>query len=113
MEQKEEKVGLTVKKADDFNEWYTQIVLKADLMDYSLVSGCIVFKPNSYEIWENIQKEFDRKIKQSGHRNCYFPMFIPESLLKKEAEHFAGFTPEVAWVTQGGNSQLAERLAIR
>ena len=112
MEQKEE-IGLTVKKSEDFNEWYNQVVLKADLIDYSSVSGCIILKPNSYGIWEKIQQAFDEKIKRSGHKNCYFPMFIPESLLKKEAKHFEGFTPEVAWVTQGGNSQLNERLAIR
>jgi len=112
MEQKEE-IGLTIKKAEDFNEWYNQVVLKADLIDYSSVSGCIILKPNSYGIWEKIQQVFDEKIKRSGHKNCYFPMFIPESLLKKEAKHFEGFTPEVAWVTQGGNSQLNERLAIR
>jgi len=116
MEQKsneKENVGLTVKKSEDFNEWYNQVVLKADMIDYSSVSGCIVFKPNSYGIWEKIQKIFDDKIKQSGHRNCYFPMFIPESLLKKESEHFEGFIPEVAWVTKGGNSELNEKLAIR
>ncbi len=116
MEQKgneKENVGLTVKKSEDFNEWYSQVVLKADMIDYSSVSGCIVFKPNSYGIWEKIQKVFDDKIRQSGHRNCYFPMFIPESLLKREAEHFEGFTPEVAWVTKGGNSELNEKLAIR
>ncbi|HLG24569.1 MAG TPA: proline--tRNA ligase, partial [Candidatus Nanoarchaeia archaeon] len=112
MEQKEQ-VGITVKKSEDFNEWYNQVVIKADLIDYSLVSGCIILKPNSYEIWEKIQKIFDGKIKQSGHRNCYFPMFIPESLLKKEAKHVEGFTPEVAWVTHAGNSELNERLAIR
>ncbi len=113
MEEKELQQGLTIKKSEDFNEWYNQVVLKADLIDYSSVSGCIIFKPNSYSIWEKIQAVFDAKIKKSGHRNCYFPMFIPESLLKKEAEHFEGFTPEVAWVTIGGNSELNERLAIR
>ena len=112
MEQKEE-IGLTIKKSEDFNEWYNQVVLKADLIDYSSVSGCIILKPNSYSVWEKIQRIFDDKIKRSGHKNCYFPMFIPESLLKKEAQHFAGFTPEVAWVTKGGNSELNERLAIR
>ena len=112
MEQKEE-LGLTVKKSEDFNEWYNQIVLKADMIDYSSVSGCIVFKPNSYSIWEKIQKIFDDKIKKSGHKNCYFPMFIPESLLKKEAEHVEGFNPEVAWVTRAGDTDLNEKLAIR
>ena len=113
MESKEENLGLTAKKSEDFNEWYNQVVLKADMIDYSLVSGCIIFKPNSYAIWEKIQKIFDDKIKRSGHKNCYFPMFIPESLLKKEAEHVEGFSPEVAWVTRAGDTELNEWLAIR
>lgn len=113
MEQKEEQLGLSVKKSEDFNEWYNQLVLKADMIDYSSVSGCIVFKPNSYAIWEKIQHIINDKIRRSGHRNCYFPMFIPESLLKKEAEHIEGFSPEVAWVTKAGNTELSERLAIR
>ena len=113
MEQKEDQLGLSVKKSEDFNEWYNQVVLKADMIDYSLVSGCIVFKPNSYSIWEKIQEIFDSKIKSSGHKNCYFPMFIPESLLKKEAEHVKGFNPEVAWVTRAGDTELNEKLAIR
>ena len=83
--EEKEQLGLTAKKSEDFNEWYNQIVLKADMIDYSSVSGCIIFKPNSYSIWEKIQQIFDDKIKRSGHKNCYFPMFIPESLLKKEA----------------------------
>ncbi len=110
---KEEELGLTVSKSEDFNEWYNQIVLKADLMDYSSVSGCIVFKPVSYALWEQIRDIFDSKIKSSGHKNCYFPMFIPESLLRKEAEHIEGFSPEVAWVTKAGDSDLDEKLAIR
>ena len=113
MEEKQEELGLTVKKSEDFNEWYNQVVLKADMIDYSLVSGCIVFKPNSYAIWEKVQMIFNDKIKRSGHKNCYLPMFIPESLLKKEAEHVEGFSPEVAWVTKAGNSDLNEKLAIR
>ena len=112
MEEKEE-LGLTVKKSEDFNEWYNQVVLKADMIDYSSVSGCIIFKPNSYAIWEKVQEIFNDKIKKSGHKNCYFPMFIPESLLKKEAEHVQGFSPEVAWVTKAGNTELSEKLAIR
>ena len=109
----EKDLGISARKAEDFNEWYNQVVTKSDIIDYSSVSGCIIFKPGSYEVWENIQKIFDEKIKQSGHKNCYFPMLIPESLLKKEAAHFSGFTPEVAWVTRGGNSELSEKLAIR
>ncbi len=112
-EQKEETLGLTIKKSEDFNEWYNQVVLKADMIDYSSVSGCIVFKPNSYQIWEKIQAVFNWKIEKSGHKNCYFPMFIPERLLTKESKHFEGFTPEVAWVTKGGDSELNEKLAIR
>ncbi|MBI4143977.1 proline--tRNA ligase [Candidatus Woesearchaeota archaeon] len=107
------QAGITVKKGEDFSEWYQQILLKADLIDYSPVSGCYVIKPNAYFIWEQIQAWFDREIKKLGVKNAYFPLFIPESLLKKESKHVEGFAPEVAWVTQGGNSQLAERLAVR
>jgi prolyl-tRNA synthetase len=112
-EQKQEDVGITVKKDEDMSEWYTQVVIKSELADYSSVSGCIIFRPNSYEIWENITKAFDAKIKKTGHRNCYFPLFIPESLLIKESKHVEGFTPEVAWVTHAGNTPLNEKLAIR
>src|SRR3989344_6370812 len=103
---KEETMGLTIKKSEDFNEWYSQVVLKADLIDYSSVSGCIIFKPNSYQIWEKIQAIFNEKIAKSGHKNCYFPMFIPERLLLKESQHVEGFSPEVAWVTKAGNTEL-------
>lgn len=105
--------GITVKKSTDFSEWYTQVMQKADLADYSAVSGCVIYKPNSYAIWEKIQKEVDKRIKAIGVKNAYFPLFIPEKLLKKEATHIAGFSPEVAWVTEAGNSKLDERLAIR
>lgn len=105
--------GITVKKTEDFSEWYTQVVLKSGLADYAPVKGCMIFREHSYAIWEKIQEIFDKKIKATGHRNVYFPLFIPESFLKKEAEHFQGFVPEVAWVTVGGDSQLEERLAIR
>ncbi|MBI2647414.1 proline--tRNA ligase, partial [Candidatus Woesearchaeota archaeon] len=113
MGERQERLGINVKKSEDFNEWYNQVILKADLIDYSPVSGCIILKPNSYAIWEKIQNIFNEKIKKSGHKNCYFPMFIPESLLKKEAEHIEGFSPEVAWVTKAGDTELNERLAIR
>jgi len=105
--------GVTVKKNEDFSEWYTQVVLKSGFADYAPVKGCMIFRENSYSIWEKIQELFNQKIKATGHRNVYFPLFIPESLLKKESEHFEGFMPEVAWVTQGGDSQLEEKLAIR
>lgn len=106
-------MGITVKKSKDFSEWYTQTVLKSCLADYAPVRGCMVFREHSYAIWERIQEIFNRKIKATGHRNVYFPLFIPESFLKREAEHFAGFTPEVAWVTMGGDTPLEEKLAIR
>jgi len=105
--------GITVKKSEDFSEWYTQVVQKSELADYAPIKGCMIFRENSYAIWEKIQEIFNQKIKSTGHKNVYFPLFIPESLLKREAEHFQGFTPEVAWVTAGGDSPLEERLAIR
>ncbi len=106
-------LGVAVKKSEDFSEWYTQVVLKSGLADYAPIKGCMVFRELSYAIWERIQEIFNGKIKRTGHRNVYFPLFIPESFLKKEAEHFAGFVPEVAWVTVGGDTPLEERLAIR
>jgi prolyl-tRNA synthetase len=105
--------GVTVKKSDNFSEWYVEVVQKSGLADYSPIKGCMIFKAQSYSIWEKIQEVFNKKIKSTGHKNVYFPMFIPESFLKKEAEHFEGFVPEVAWVTQGGDTVLEERLAIR
>jgi prolyl-tRNA synthetase len=108
-----EKLGITIKKEEDFSEWFTQVVLKAELADYSSGKGFMVIRPNGYEIWENIKNFFDSEIKKTGHRNAYFPTLIPESLLKKEAEHFAGFVPEVFWVTKSGNSELSEHFAVR
>ncbi|MFQ6080552.1 MAG: proline--tRNA ligase [Candidatus Bathyarchaeia archaeon] len=107
------EMGITVKKAEDFSEWYTQVVLKSKLADYAPVKGCIVFRAYSYAMWEKIQDYFDEKIKETGHKNVYFPLFIPERFLKKEAEHFKGFVPECAWVTRGGDSELKEKLAVR
>lgn len=111
---KEEKneLGITAEK-DEFSEWFTQLMLKAELADYTDVSGAIVFRPVSYSIWEKIKDECDRRFKKLGIKNCYFPLFIPEKLLKKEKEHVEGFSPEVAWVTEAGDTKLAERLAIR
>ncbi|PRR70546.1 proline--tRNA ligase [Clostridium thermopalmarium] len=97
----------------DFAQWYTDIVKKAELVDYSSVKGCMIIRPYGYSIWENIQKHLDQKFKETGHENVYMPMFIPESLLQKEKDHVEGFAPEVAWVTHGGNEELAERLCIR
>jgi prolyl-tRNA synthetase len=106
-------VGVTVKKSEDFSEWYTEVILKAGLADYAPIKGCMIIREDAIAMWEKIQETLNRKIKATGHRNVYFPMFIPEGFLKKEAEHFAGFTPEVAWVTQGGDTPLEEKLAVR
>ncbi len=98
---------------EDFAKWYTDIVKKADLIDYSSVKGCMIIRPYGYAIWENIQKILDARFKETGVENVYMPMFIPESLLKKEKDHVEGFAPEVAWVTHGGEERLAERLCVR
>ena len=100
-------------REDDFTQWYTDVVKKAELMDYSSVKGCMIFKPNGYAIWENIQKQLDARFKETGVENVYMPMFIPESLLQKEKDHVEGFAPEVAWVTHGGLEELQERLCVR
>jgi prolyl-tRNA synthetase len=105
--------GVTVKKNVDFSEWYVEVVLKAELADYAPVKGCMIIRPDAYAVWEKIQEVVNQKIKATGHKNAYFPMFIPEAFLKQEAEHFAGFTPEVAWITQGGDTPLEEKLAVR
>ena len=97
----------------DFAQWYTDIVKKAELIDYTSVKGCMVIKPAGYAIWENIQNELDRRFKETGVENVYLPMFIPESLLQKEKDHVEGFAPEVAWVTHGGLEPLQERLCVR
>lgn len=98
---------------EDFAKWYTDIVLKADLADYTDTKGCIAIKPYGYAIWENIQKYTDEKFKQTGVKNVYFPVLIPESLLNKEKDHVEGFAPEVAWVTIGGQEELDEKLCVR
>ncbi len=98
---------------EDFAQWYTDIVKKAELADYSSMKGCIVVRPYAYSIWENIQRIFDGMIKETGHENVAMPLFIPESLLQKEKDHVEGFAPEVAWVTYGGSEKLEERLCIR
>lgn len=100
-------------RRDNFPQWYTDVILKTDMVDYSDVRGCMVIKPYGYRVWELIQQDLDARFKATGHQNAYFPLFIPESLLKKEAEHVEGFAPEVAWVTHGGDELLTERLCVR
>ena len=97
----------------NFAQWYTDVVKKAELIDYSSVRGCIIFRPYGYKIWELIKSYLDKKFKETGHENVYMPLFIPESLLTQEKEHIEGFAPEVAWVTHGGNEKLSERLCVR
>jgi len=111
---KEEKfVKELASKSADFSKWYVEVIRKAELADYAPMKGMMIIRPYGYAVWENIQKLMDERIKSTGHSNAYFPLFIPESLLQKEAEHVEGFAPEVAWVTQGGNEELEERLAVR
>lgn len=97
----------------DFGQWYTDVVKKAELVDYSSVKGLVVLRPYAYAIWENIQSKLDSMFKETGHENVYMPLLIPESLLQKEKDHIEGFAPEVAWVTHGGSEKLQERLCIR
>ncbi|HNZ40750.1 MAG TPA: proline--tRNA ligase, partial [Clostridia bacterium] len=97
----------------DFAKWYTDVVTKAELIDYSQVKGCVVLRPYAFALWENIQKILDDMFKKTGHENVYMPMFIPESLLQKEKDHVEGFAPEVAWVTLGGSEELTERICVR
>ena len=106
------KKDITERSAD-YSQWYLDIVNKADLADYSSVRGCMVIKPHGYAIWEIIQKELDKRIKETGHVNAYFPLLIPQSYLQKEADHVKGFAPEVAVVTKAGGEDLAEPLVIR
>src|SRR4029077_8560483 len=100
-------------RAQDFPQWYQDVVLQARLADYSPVKGCMVIRPNGYSIWENIQRALDVKFKETGHQNAYFPIFIPESFLKKEAEHVEGFAPQCAVVTHAGGKELEEKLVVR
>jgi prolyl-tRNA synthetase len=100
-------------KSDDLSEWYQAVCYQAELVSQAPVRGCLVLRPYGYGLWERLQAELDRRFKETGHENAYFPLLIPESLLTKEAEHVEGFAPEVAWVTEGGNEKLTERLAIR
>src|SRR5262249_38626615 len=111
-DQNREKQGLP-DPATDFSDWYVDVILRAELADYSPVRGCMVIRPYGYALWENMQAQLDARIKATGHKNAYFPLFIPEHLLQKEAEHVEGFAPEVAWVTAAGQEELEERLLVR
>ena len=108
-----EDIGITVSKKEDFSEWYTQVVLKAKLADYAPVKGLIVLRPDGYSIWESLRNTFDKKFASNGIRNGFLPILIPESLLGKEKKHFAGFNPEVFWVTHSGDNKIGDRLALR
>ncbi|HEY4680989.1 MAG TPA: proline--tRNA ligase [Nitrosarchaeum sp.] len=108
-----EDIGITVSKEADFSEWYTQVVLKAKLADYAPVKGLIVLRPDGYSIWESLKSTFDEKFSKNGIRNGFLPILIPESLLGKEQKHFAGFNPEVFWVTHSGENEIGDRLALR
>ncbi len=111
---KQEKLVKEITSMDeDFAKWYTDVCIKAELIDYASVKGCMIIRPYGYAIWENIQKIMDGMFKELGHENVYMPMFIPESLLQKEKDHVEGFAPEVAWVTHGGEEKLEERLCVR
>jgi prolyl-tRNA synthetase len=100
-------------RSEDFSKWYNDLVQRADLADYAPVRGCMIIKPYGYALWENIRDQLDRRFKDTGHENAYFPLFIPESFLKKEAQHVEGFSPELAVVTIGGGEELQERLVVR
>ena len=113
MSKNDKNVEAITNRDVDFARWYTDVVKKAELVDYSSVRGCVILRPYGYAIWENIQKSLDSRLKETGHENVYLPMFIPESLLEKEKDHVEGFAPEVAWVTHGGQEKLTERLCVR
>jgi len=113
MTKKKSKEGLSAKKEENFSEWYQQLIIKSELADYTDVSGCIVFRPTAFGIWEKIRDEADKRFKKIGIQNVYFPLLIPEPFLSKEQKHLKGFSPEVAWVTEAGKTKLNERLAIR
>lgn len=113
MAKEKQTMALSVKKDEDISTWYTEVIQKANMADYTDVSGCIVFKPYAYAMWEKIVKAVDDRLKAMGVSNVYFPLLIPEKLLQKEKDHVKGFSPEVAWVTHAGDTKLDERLAIR
>ena len=110
---KEKLVKAITSMDEDFAKWYTDVCIKAELIDYASVKGCMIIRPYGYAIWELIQSQMDARFKATGHENVYMPLFIPESLLQKEKDHVEGFAPEVAWVTHGGSDELEERLCVR
>jgi len=107
------ELAIKFKKEVNFSKWYQEIIVKADLIDYYDISGCYILRPRSYYIWEKIQGFFDKKIKELDVENCYFPMFVSQDALEKEKDHLEGFSPEVAWVTKSGQSELDKPIAIR
>jgi prolyl-tRNA synthetase len=111
--EKERTLKEITPKSEDFSQWYLDVVLKAELADYGPVKGCMIIRPYGYAVWEHMQADMDRRIKETGHVNAYFPLFIPKHYLEKEKEHVEGFSPECAWVTIGGGEELEEPLAIR
>jgi len=108
-----EEIGITASKKDDFSEWYTQVVLKAELADYAPVKGLIVLRPDGNSIWESIKKSLNEKFSKLGIKDGFLPILIPESLLAKEKKHFAGLNPEVFWVTHSGENKIGDKLALR
>src|SRR5574344_1432471 len=106
-------VDSIISRDEDFAQWYTDVVKEARLCDYTGVKGCMIYLPNGYAIWENIQNDLDKRFKETGVENVYLPLLIPESLLNKEKDHVKGFAPEVAWVTEGGQEKLEERMCVR
>ena len=98
------------KRAEDYSRWYTDVIAAAELAEHAPVKGCMVIRPNGYAIWEKMQQALDRMFKETGHQNAYFPMFIPESFLKKEAEHVEGFAPELAVVTHAGGKKISHHV---
>lgn len=109
----EEFVKEITPQEEDYSQWYLDVIRKTEMVDYAPVRGCMVIRPYGFAVWENMKDALDKRIKETGHENAYFPLFIPESLLQKEADHVEGFAPEVAWITKGGDEELSERLAVR
>lgn len=107
------QLGIEFKKEANFSKWYAQVITKSEMIEYYDVGGCYILRPNAFFIWEQIQAFFDARIKSLGVKNCYFPMFVNEKTLNKEKDHLEGFSPEVAWVTKSGQSELENPIAIR